>query len=549
MGKVMRPFGRVAVAILIILLVTMAKPGEATPGEGREIPEGWALFPRLGLSVEYGGYLVQTDAFTSLLRRRLEIDLLQYRRHIFYMEFDEQTFIGTPADKWDFNLMRYDINLGGYRYDLGEYYLGLFVHHQCNNPFQGEKYRGLVNRARANLYYVGLEFLTKTMRLGMKNRGINFDSPQAFEFLGRWHGAASVNRVIVKENADLDWLLKAQVRYDIFRYYRLVPYVEAGVDVLVANSATRAAPSVEVGTRYHLSRVDFTPFFKWSRNQEFITERLSPTTTILAAKNSLYGGARLEVLLDADTLSPAKGIGQVQLFPEIHGSADYGLHLRSRFFNGLGSVELDFEALRYDPWTVFVYTGMKFDSRKEDFKPDKVIYNLQYGLTYGWQNYFVEGFLDQRKRLDANIFRGTEESTNLAGLRAGTKGMKPGHYNDGISFAGPVTFQWLNKLNGQVSLGHYFQNRDWQYLWDLTAQARWDICRWRFVVPYLQGGVNWLSGGGRTDDAVEYSVEPGLRFHGVLDVALYYRFQHRENVIFFRGPSENQSIVGIKALF
>ena len=127
--------------------------------------------------------------------------------------------------------------------------------------------------------------------------------------------------------------------------------------------------------------------------------------------------------------------------------------------------------------------------------------------------------------------------------------MKPGHYNDGISFEGPETFQWLNHWNIQGSVGHFFQNHDCQYLWDLEAQARWDVLRWHFMVPYVQAEVNWLAGGGQTKNVMEYAFEPGLRFHGVLDLAIYYRFQHRENIHVFGGPSENENLIGIKALF
>jgi len=141
------------------------------------------------------------------------------------------------------------------------------------------------------------------------------------------------------------------------------------------------------------------------------------------------------------------------------------------------------------------------------------------------------------------------ERSNLAGLRAGTEGMKPGHYNEGISFSDPQTFQWLNKWNAQGVAGHYFDNRDWQYLWDLNAQVRWDPLRWRFIVPYIQGELNWMSGGGSTHDALEYAGETGLRLHGVLDFIVYYRFQHRENVLYFRGPSYNENVCGFKVLF
>lgn len=547
MPKVLLRLLRVSIVAMGVLLICMAGKGEgAQESGGKDIPEGFQLLPRIGISTEYGGFIVNQDNYTSVLRRRLEVDVFQYRRHIFYIDFDERTFFGTPGNAGEFNLMKYGVTLAGYRYDFGDFYLGLFVHHQCNNPIHTKDYHTLVDRERANTYMAGLEFLTKNMRIGMKDRGINFDSPDAFEFLGRFAGGLWLSKVFTRENIILNWDFKGQLRYDILRYRRLVPYVEVGGELLVGNIA-RIAPSAEVGVRYHLSKVDITPFFRWSRDQEAIT--IESDRPAYIAKNSLVAGGRLEVLLDSETFGPTPNGEGLQLFPEIHGNADYALFLDNPNFKGHGNLELDFEALRWKPWTLFLYTDMNFDTRKEDFKPDKVNYWLQYGLTYALDRYFVEGYVKNHRRVDGNTFRGTTERSNQAGLRAGTKGMKPGHYNDGISFAGPGTFEWLNNWNAQASVGHYFNNRDWQYLWDLAARVRWDPFRWHFVVPYIQGDVNWLSGGGSTGDATEYAVEPGLRFHGILDLAVYYRFQHRQNVLFFKGPSENQNMVGVRVLF
>jgi hypothetical protein len=531
------------------ILFMVVAAGNARAGErpGEEIPEGWQFFPRIGIGLEYGGYIAQQDHYASMLRRRLEMDVLQYRRHIFYMEFDEQIFFGTPFDKWDFNLMKFNLTLGGYRYDFGNYYLGTYVYHQCNNPFYTEKYHGLTDRERANLYYVGLEFLTKNMRLGMKDRGINFNSDRTFEFLGHWAGTAKANYIFFYQNSVLNALLQAKIRYDILRYYSMVPYVEVSGDLLIAR-ITRLAPAVEVGTRFHFSHFDITPFFKWTRAQEFLTDTPSYKHALLAAKNSLFGGARIETLLDEATFGLGGEGAGLTLLPEIHGNMGYGLYSKNQDFKTHGKIEVDLEALRRDPWTIFLYTNVDLDTREQDLKPDKVTYWLQYGLTYARGHYFAEGFVLNQQRLDANIFRKTQERANLAGLRLGTKGMKPGHYNDGINFAGP-TFQWLNLLNGQVSGGHYFQNRDWQYLWNVNLQARWDVLRWHFVIPYLQGEINWQAGGGPTGDTLDYAVEPGLRFHGVLDLALYYRFQHWNNALYFRAPSKGESLVGIRALF
>jgi len=545
------PRGRSGLVRLICLWAAlfslMGQGAGATPDQEEEV-KGWLLMPRIGLGIEYGGFLLHDDVFTSMLRRRLEIDFLQYRRHIIFLDFDEETTFGTPPDRGDFNRMRHRLNLIGYRYDLGDYYLGAFFHHQCNNPIHTENYRALVDRARANLYLVGLEFLSKSMRLGMKDRGINFNPAVPFEFLGKFHGAFSVNKVVVAENIDIDWVMKAMVRLDLLRYRRLVPYVEAGGELLIGPQ-TRFSPSVEAGVRFHWRNLDFTPFVKWSRYQEPLTVSLYPEKFRLIAQDSIYAGARLEFLLDQKTLGTGAGVEGWQFFPEVHGQAGYALFLKSSYFKGFGDMELDFEALRYGPLTLFAYTSMRFNSRMEDFKPDKIIYRVQYGLTYAYDRYFAEAYVDQSKRLDGVQYRNVSERSNLAGLRAGTKGMKPGHQNDGIAFDGPQKVQWINLWNAQVSAGHYFQNRDWQYLWNVTGKVRWDPVRVYFAVPYVQAEVSWLAGGGRTDDAVEYAVEPGLRLHGVFDFALYYRFQHQENARFFRGRGENQSLFGIKALF
>jgi hypothetical protein len=525
----------------------MAKPGNATPGEGKEIPEGWAVFPRMGLGMEYGGFIFHDDTFTSMLRRRLEMDVLQYRRFIVYLEFDEETSFGTPKDSGDFNRMRFRLHLGGLRYDLGDHYVGLFYNHWCSNTLLTENYQTRLDRSQISIYILTLEFLSKTMRLGMKDRGIIFDPKKPFEFLWRFHYYASAGKVVEQSKFyDLEWILRAQVRLDLFRYYRLIPYLEAGGELWIGPTA-RVSPWVEWGIRYHVrDRLDLTPFFQWGQNQEIFKEGNPPIRRV--AQNYLYAGMRLEYLFDSSTGGGAPADG-LQFLPEIHGSATYLRCLKSRFFGWGGGIDLDLELLRLKPWTLFFYTEMRLATEKLSLGPDKIIGRLQYGLNYTREPYFAEAFVDQRKRMDVIAFDGLSEQSSLAGLRLGTVGMKPGHYNEGISFAGPKSFQWLNKLNAQASFGHFFQSQDWYYLWGLSTQARWDILRWYFIVPYVQGELEWLAGGGKSNDAVDYAAEAGFRFHGVCDLNVYFRFQHRDNAKAFQGLSDNQNIIGIKALF
>jgi hypothetical protein len=100
-----------------------------------------------------------------------------------------------------------------------------------------------------------------------------------------------------------------------------------------------------------------------------------------------------------------------------------------------------------------------------------------------------------------------------------------------------------------VSLGHYFNSINWPANWNVSAQARWDILRRGRMIPYVRGGLDFVDAHRHSRDVVEYYVEPGVRFHGVMDLALYYRWQHRETIFTFQGPIENQNLLGIQVLF
>lgn len=543
-----RPLGLV---LLVVLFFVFAWQFEAQGREGEEEEvKGWQLMPRIGVGLEYGGFLQHDDFSTSRLHRRLELDAIQYGPHIIYLEFDENTLLGTEDNKWNFNQLRYRI-LGGYRYDFGEHYLGIFFNHWCFNNFLTGKNNGQVFPSQTSLYFITLEFMKKSLRLGMKDRDIVFDPNKPFEFLGRLHYGAWISKETGNDHEkflDLGWVFRGQLRYDLFRYRRLVPYLEAEQEMSTAPSV-RVSPQVEVGIRCHIrDNWDLTPFLQWSRTQETLLEPESPIPYKRVAPKFLYAGLRAEVLLDS-----GPGLTNLwdgwQFLPEIHGSMGYFDYLKSRFYGWGGDIDLDLELLRYGPWTLFLYNELKVDTKVGGFGLDKGTPRLQFGLTYAWRRYFIEGVVDNWDRLDFRTFNNISERAHLAGLQMGTQAMKPGHFNDGISFAGPQTFQWLNKWEAQGRAGHFFQDRDWQYLWNLGGQVRWDVLRWYFVVPYLQGEVNWMSGGGNTNDAVEYAVEPGLRFHGSLDLLIYYRFQHKENARYFRGPADDQSMFGIKALF
>jgi hypothetical protein len=306
---------------------------------------------------------------------------------------------------------------------------------------------------------------------------------------------------------------------------------------------------VETGVRVRWKNVEFTPFVQWGHTQEWLRIFYGDKSIHFESRSYLYAGGRLEFLLDRDHPGNRGSGAEWQFFPEVHGQAFYGLYAGSRHNLGAAGLNLNLDLVRWRRLSLFSNLGQYMDSYVDTLGPEKMLLFVDCGLRYDWPKIFLEGFGRFAARLDAFEYHDGGESPNMAGARLGTQGMRLGHYNDGINFKAPEQFQWLHKVNAQVSLAHYFNAIRWPATWNLGAQARWDILRWRFIVPYVQGGLEWLAAHQGSRDVVEYYVEPGLRLHGVMDLAVFYRFQHRETIFTFQGPLENQNLIGLRAYF
>jgi hypothetical protein len=553
-GRARRPFGYLLVTVLLLVVLlsgfSRAYAAEETQAEADK-KSHVVLVPRIGIGLEYGGLVVRRGDFSSTFRYRYLIDLLQFGRHLIFTDIDGEIDWGTPGLGLAFNRIRHNITLIGYRYDLGDYYVGLQYYHRCYNPFQGggRLVLSLHNRTVATTYYAGLEFVDKAMLVAQEDRGIVFDPAKPFEFLGRFHVAVNLNRVISRQDTNLNWLFTGRVRLDVLRFHNLVPYVEAGGELL-GQEQWNFVPKVETGVRFHWRTVEFTPFVQWGHTEEWLRIFYGDKSIHFESRSYLYAGGRLEFLLDRETMAYRASLVERpwQFFSAVHGQGDYGLYVGSRYNLGTGGLNLNLDLVRWQHLNLFANLGFHMDSSPKVFAPDKVLYSVDYGLRYDWPKIFLEGFGRSVARLDVSGHEGGE-SPNLAGARLGTQGIRLGHYDDGIDFKGPQRFQWLNKLNASVSLGHYFNSINWPATWNVAAQARWDILRRGRMIPFVQGGLEFMDAHRTSRDVVEYFVQPGVRFHGVMDLALYYRWQHRETIFTFRGPIENQNLVGIQVLF
>ena len=551
--------GRVLLLLLLIMAVAGRSAWAEDPQEENKSPV--VLVPRIGVGIEYGGLVVRRGDFSSAFKYDYLVDLLQIGPHLLYADIAGEFDWGTPGRSLQINRTRNSLVIAGYRYDLGNnfpgalgnYYVGAQLYHRCNNPFQGPGRLALSlhNRTVADTYYAGLEFVDKAMLVAQENRGIVFDPTRPFEFLGRFHVAVNLNRVIARQDVNLDWLFIGRVRLDLLRFHNLVPYVEAGGELL-GQGDWNFVPKVETGVRVHFKNVLFTPFVQWGHTEEWLRIFYGDKSIHFESRSYLYAGGRLEFLLDKESLANWASDAEWQFLPAVHGQADYGVYAGSQYNQAAGGVNLNLDLVRWQHLNLFSNIMMHMDSAPNTFGPDKMLLAVDYGLRYDWPKIFLEAFGRSAARLDAYKFHDGGESPNQAGARVGTQGMRLGHWDDGISFDKGTSFQWLNKFNAQVSLAHYFNSIRWPATWNMAAQGRWDILRFGRsgrMIPYVWAGIDWIDAHQGSRDVTEGFVEPGLRFHGVMDLAFFYRFQHRETIFSFRGPTENQNLVGIRVLF
>ena len=545
--------------LVTVLLLVMALAGrsrvsaaEETEVKSADIKPHVVLVPRVRLGLEYGGLVVSRGDFSSSFRYDYLIDLLQYGRHILFTEINGEIDWGTPGLALAFNRVRHNIAIIGYRYDLGNYYVGAQFYHRCYNPIQGEGKVALSlhNRTIATTYYAGLELVDKAMLVAQEDYGIDFNPAKPFEFLGRCHFALNLNKVFSRQDTNLSWLFIGRTRLDILRFHNLVPYVAADGELL-GQGPWNFVPRVETGVRFHWQTVEFTPFVQWGHTEEWLRIFYGDKSIHFESRSYLYAGGRLEFLLDRENIARrASFAGQPwQFFSEVHGQGEYGLIIGSKYNQSFGGLNLNLDLVRWQHLNLFSNLTMHMDSSSSTFSPDKLLLAVDYGLRYDWPKIFLEAFGRSAARLDAYTYHDGGESPNLAGARIGTQGIRLGHYDDGIDFNSPERFQWLHKFDAAVSLGHYFNSSNWPATWNVAAQARWDILRRGRMIPFVAGGLDFADAHRSSRDVVEYYVQPGVRFHGVMDLALYYRWQHRETIFTFRGPIENQNLLGIQVLF
>jgi hypothetical protein len=514
-------------ALLTLIFISAFKSQEVKADQTKDTV---SFMPEVNMMVEATGFSSNKADYSAKFQRLIQLDVLRYKDISLGLEFNEETILGGPGYASDepYNL-RNRIRYLNLRYDGVERSFGLFYNHTCDNGIERQG-------AERAWDVVGLELVTKNMRYGHKNYGINFNPQKEFEFLSRFGYTLSLAKTVLERDPELDAIGKFFLRWDILRYRNYIPYFELGLSP-IWGSELRWDYIIELGTRINYKRASLSPFIKYS--YEHNLDRWQGLS-----EHFFMAGLRLESLNEASSdLSPQKKEG---FSPQMHMEGYYAKVVGADDFEWDGDVTLDIELYRQETFKTFLNTNVNFLSPSGTYRPRFVTYRLEPGIGVEDNEKSLEFIYRHVSRYDANTSDGFTEHAGLLGLRGQTLGMRTGHKNEGIDFSSSQRCEFLKKLDWKIVGGRYIYTSDYDYDWNVGLGARWDILRHRKKIPYLEGNLNFLIGDNLD---TEYYLESGVRFHGRGDTTFFSRYQHKKNIDRFGGYDKDYLLAGVRFEF
>jgi hypothetical protein len=501
--------------------------------EKEEKPE---FIPRVDMALEGGRYFYNWPGYAWRGRRRIHVDILKLRKNVLFLEYEDENILGSrTANDDNIQKIRHEIAYLGLRQERDNYSLSYFYRHICHNRVERTTGKFMLWDV------IEARWETKGMRLGYKNEGIDFDAGQDFELLNKFNGMAGLGIVTTHEHCRYAAVGEGGVRYDILRYKRSVPYVQGK---LYATIGPKVNPNLtlETGTRFHLRHFDLSPFIEYEHQYD-AERREGPVG------NLLFTGLRLET--HTDELISAFG-NRNSFLPALHAGGYYARVLGSDNFHYDSDLAFNLDLYQKDRLTAFFNTGLTLNTTTENMKPHFIGYALEPGIAIDTNQKDLDFFFRHWERHNGNVggddpLDGITERYNLIGTRFQSRGMKLGYSNEGIDFDSGQDFEYLRKIDWQVSAGGYFERACYDYDWEAGVKARWDILRYKRKVPYLLAGCSVLAGDNTDGD---YSMEAGVRFCGKKGNAkLFTQHRRRENASRFGGYEAKQTMLGLGFAF
>ena len=219
-------------------------------------------------------------------------------------------------------------------------------------------------------------------------------------------------------------------------------------------------------------------------------------------------------------------------------------------YDGATRRMLDLDIFRYRNYLLYMNVSeiIIFKERGSTRYPPSIIrYEMDYG-GLGWEFSSGMASLYFDHICDNAINRNDTLPMQLrwygAGLRWETYGIRTGRKDGQIAFSGGDSFEWLNSINYRVSAARALSTRSFDYRYMFTMLMRYDILRFHFIVPYLEG---LFTGIVDSRARVDRRFEGGVRLHlENADIIPYAGYQYKHDTDLYNGLDAGFYFFGLR---
>ncbi len=530
-------------AVLIYLLIISYAQGNEDKEEitikqkksSDSIFNNFFIFPQIGLQIEDRIFAGNNAGYRMKLNRIFDLDILRMNNIVLSMFVNEFSIYNNDSSKHIYpRSINYEMDYANLRWENEYGILSLFADHNCTNSFNDN----MPKTARIRWYGAGIRWESYGMKPGQKN----VRNSQKFKKLNY---RLSISKAINTKVLTYDYLITANLRYDILKYNFVIPYIEASALALVDNRA-RFDRGIEAGFRMCFEKGDIAPFA--GLNHKYDTDHYKSK-----AINLYFIGLRFETLLkyDSDQTKRNKDTKETpiyaSLFPDIHFKGGYGKYIDNDNLNFNTDIFMGLDFLSDCKFSPFVNHTLAHNSQKQDagMFPRYIEQNIEGGVSCksDYINVVLEPYYAYTRCDEGNYYNSNPQRFSSAGVRFISRNMKTGYANKGINFDDMREIEQINTIDWSVSAERVFNKFYYKYSWEYNISARWNILRYHKSVPYISAALCLLMDKGL--DKI-YNIEAGIRIQSGLQWMLFYRYEYRTAVDQGNGLFKYYNLIGIK---
>lgn len=524
---------RVSLFVIMILFLISGNPGLidiAIYAQDEKNNKKIIYLPAASIC-EDGKYFFNNKAdYSSSIIRSVYIDFLRYDDIAVSLNVVEKSIFGsTGKSRSDPYNIRYKMDYIDIRKEFSPGSLSFFMDHICSNTIN----QNYVDDMKLRWYGYGLKWQSQGMRTGSKNFGIDFTNRGDY-FPNNINYSVSASGKFGTVKYDYYAMLSGALRYDFFRLYNSVYYAEG---ICTANLGEQSSidRSLEFGTRFRLSGIDFTPYIQYAYMNDIDIYNGS-------SEGFYSAGFRVETLVDENTVSGRSQYISPSLFPEMHFAYSYARYIEDRYLNLYNDLFCSIYLLSINNFNIYIDNGLLHNSQKENFGlfPRYLKYSFESGCAYMLNNLSIEGFYSYERNDEGNSYRGWNSRLHSSGLRFRSRGFKTGYRDYGIF--GNMTDNELSRFNCMVTGEKVFDQINYGYDWQFEAVLRWDPLRYNLFIFYFEPAFAYMTG---DQSSCNYRIETGVRYKSPVNFTIFYRHNYN-NPDEGWGQDSHQNMIGIK---